>query len=1075
MTPPLPGTAQSAARRRRSPADLFFGLLAVAVLTALTIGVPYALIRVFGLPVPHTMPRLSTLTHQLDMTTILKVLSVLVWLAWLQLVWCVIAEVRAAVRYGASPAQVPLASGTQAVVHRLVAAALLLSAATTALSPALAHQVSGPAPVSAGREPGLAAGSQAASQNVLPPRLASPPRLAPPPGAAHPPVPPRTPGPVHTPGPVRSPGPVHTPGPVRSPEPAHSPEPQPSPGPADTARPPSSAQPPASDQSPQVTHLPRVDKIYVVHPPRGRFHESLWEIAQRFLGDGQRYREIFALNAGRIQPDGSRLTIASLIRPGWVLHMPRDAHGPGIAMVSPSARHRAGHDRPAPASAIQDGAGQDGAGQDGATQDSATQDGAGQDSVTQGRADQGRADQGRADQGRADQGRADQGRADQGHAPGLDALLDSAPGQHAHQAWASEPRAGDNRPAARRGSGSRYPNELAAASLLAAGVLAALGRRRREQLWQRAFGRRLIMPEGEEAALAESAIRSGADEPSVQLLDSGLRYLSYALAVAGRTPPTVFAAHLSPENLDLWIAPADLDPPAPWTAVGDGQVWRLPFAALTLVDLDESSDALALLPGLVSIGTDQAGRVLVDLEAAHGLIALRGPHQLVTAVLSSMAMELATSRWSDQMHLTLVGFGEDLVDLAPGRVTAVRTLDEALPALEARAAAVIEAMASTGVDSAAAGRSLGINPDAWAPHYLITAVPPTTAQRSRLLALAKVRHAAAVGYVVAGEVPGASWTWEVTAEGRLVAGVLGLDVEAQLLPGWQHDAVLQLFDAAAQNEGVAWPAPPADSAPSQQLDPGNVMPVEITILGPVSVQAPGTVQPEWAGLLTELVVYLAAQSGAVHLDDLTASIWPRGVPPEIRDEALDRARDWLGTDTVGRAQLAVDAGGRLHLGSGVRVDWQVFRALVGRAALAPPGSAEEAGYLVRALELVQGQLLDGRDPRHYAWVVADGLEYEVHGRVADAAHRLAALRLMDGNAWGAMDAARAGLRLAFSDELLWRDLLRSVHATGQDDLVRAVVDELSARVALNEVLPRMAPETEALIDEICPSWRSAVS
>jgi len=437
-----------------------------------------------------------------------------------------------------------------------------------------------------------------------------------------------------------------------------------------------------------VTQLPRVDKIYVVHPPRGRFHESLWEIAQRFLGDGQRYREIFALNAGRIQPDGSRLTIASLIRPGWVLHMPRDAHGPGIATVSPPARHWAGHDRPAPASATQasatqDGATQDGATQDGAGPDGATQDGAGQDSVTQGRADQGR-----ADQGRADQGRADQGRADQGHAPGLDALLDSAPGQHAHQGRASEPRAGDNGPAARHGPGSRYPNELAAASLLAAGVLAALGRRRREQLWQRAFGRRLIMPEGEEAALAESVIRSGA-EPSVQLLDGGLRYLSYALAVAGRTPPTVFAAHLSPENLDLWIAPADLDPPAPWTAVGDGQVWRLPSAALTRVDLDEASDALALLPGLVSIGTDRAGRVLVDLEAAHGLIALNGPHQLVTAVLSSMAMELATSRRSNQMHLTLVGFGEDLVDLAPGRVTAVRTLDEALPALEARAAAVI--------------------------------------------------------------------------------------------------------------------------------------------------------------------------------------------------------------------------------------------------------------------------------------------------------------------------------------------------------------------------------------------------
>jgi hypothetical protein len=536
----------------------------------------------------------------------------------------------------------------------------------------------------------------------------------------------------------------------------------------------------------------------------------------------------------------------------------------------------------------------------------------------------------------------------------------------------------------------------------------------------------------------------------------------------------VFAAHLSPENLDLWIAPADLHPPAPWTAVGDGQVWRLPSDALTRMDLGEASDALALLPGLVSIGTDEAGRVLVDLEAAHGLIAVSGPQQLVTAVLASMATELATNRWSDQMQLTLVGFGADLADLVPGRVTAVRTLDEALPALEARAAAVVEAMASTGVDSAGMGRSLGISPEAWAPHYLITAMPPTTVQRSRLLALARVRHAAAAGYVVAGDVPGASWTWEVTADGRLLAGLLGLEVEAQLLPGWQQDAVLQLFDAAARSEGVALPAPPADSAPSQQLDPGNVMPVEITILGPASVQAPGPVEADWAGLLTELIAYLATHSGAVHLDDLTAAIWPRGVPPETRDGALDRARDWLGTDSIGRAQLAVDAGGRLHLGSGVRADWQVFRALVGRAALAPPGSAEEAGYLVRALDLVQGQLLDGRDPRHYVWLVADGVEYEVHARVADAAHRLAALRLMDGNAWGAMDAARAGLRLAFSDELLWRDLLRSVHATGQDDLVRAVVDELCARVALDGVLPQMAPETEALIDEICPSWRSVV-
>jgi hypothetical protein len=37
------------------------------------------------------------------------------------------------------------------------------------------------------------------------------------------------------------------------------------------------------------------------------------------------------------------------------------------------------------------------------------------------------------------------------------------------------------------------------------------------------------------------------------------------------------------------------------------------------------------------------------------------------------------------------------------------------------------------------------------------------------------------------------------------------------------------------------------------------------------------------------------------------------------------------------------------------------------------------------------------------------------------------------------------------------------------------VDEVSARTALDEVMPRMAPETEALINELLPSWRSSVA
>ena len=101
------------------------------------IGPPVALITVFGLPVPHTMPSASLLTHRLGAATVLKACSVVVWLAWLQLVWCVVAEVSAAVRNIGMPRRVPLAGGIQALVHRLVTTALLVSTAA-AVAPALA-------------------------------------------------------------------------------------------------------------------------------------------------------------------------------------------------------------------------------------------------------------------------------------------------------------------------------------------------------------------------------------------------------------------------------------------------------------------------------------------------------------------------------------------------------------------------------------------------------------------------------------------------------------------------------------------------------------------------------------------------------------------------------------------------------------------------------------------------------------------------------------------------------------------------------------------------------------------------
>ena len=939
MAPPIPGLRAPARRRGRTPADTAIGLLAVVLLAALTIGVPVALIGLIGAPIPKTMVSMSVLTGQLNAVAILKILSVIVWLAWLQLVWCVIVEIRAAVRNVGVPARVPLSGGTQSVAHRLVTAALLLFSAAAALSPALSH--------AAPPRPAFSVSAQA-----------------------------------QFPGQAQSPGMGGT----------------------------AAAAAQAGDNA-VAQHAQQTQKLYVVTPPQGRHHESLWEIAQQHLGDGRRYNEIFELNKDRVQPDGTKLTIASLIRPGWVLRMPGDAFGPGVQTVG---QHQA--QAPAHVAAQETGPqGQDRqqlAGQHG-------QDG-GADEVTISRSD-----------------------ARFGATGGAAA----APQQSAPAAW---------------------PYELSAASLLAAGVLAALGRNRRQRLWQRGFGRRLAAPEGD-AAVAEAALRLGADDPTVQLLDTSLRQLSAALAADGKAPPTVFAAHLGGEHLDLWVASADPEPPAPWQAVDGGQVWRLPVAAAESLD---AAGAVAPYPGLVSLGMNDTGRIMVDLEVAHGLIAVRGPADTVRSALAALAVELVTNRWSDRMRVTLVGFGAGLDLVAPDRVLLADTLEEALPELERRGAELEGQLSAWGLDSVLTGRSVMSNVDTWAPHYLIMAVPPTPEQAERLLAVARTRHRTALGLVVAGDVAGASWTWDLTAEGRLRAGVLGFEVAAQLLPAAQYAAVVSLF----RNSGGDAPLTPPSvgEAPAAHLRPGARVAVEVGLLGSAIVSAPGPVEPDRLAQATELVAYLAAHPDGVHPNVLAGALWPRGVTNEVRDAAVGRVRRWLGTGQEGQANLVTDPDGRLRLGPDVGVDWRVFRGLVARAGQGADATTA-AEYFQRALSLVRGQVLDGRDAGRYGWLATDDFGYEVTALVADTAHSLSALRLSWGDAGGAMDAARAGLRLAFDDEMLWRDLLRGAHATGREQTLRAVVDEVSARVALDEVMPRMAPETEALIDELLPSWRSSAA
>ncbi|MFF0097908.1 S8 family serine peptidase [Micromonospora sp. NPDC005257] len=89
-------------------------------------------------------------------------------------------------------------------------------------------------------------------------------------------------------------------------------------------------------------------KYYTVEATHQGEPENLTEIAERFLGDGSRAAELFALNTGRIQPDGATLTDASRLRAGWVLVLPWDAYGSEVRQgVPPAAKPAPGASTPA--------------------------------------------------------------------------------------------------------------------------------------------------------------------------------------------------------------------------------------------------------------------------------------------------------------------------------------------------------------------------------------------------------------------------------------------------------------------------------------------------------------------------------------------------------------------------------------------------------------------------------------------------------------------------------------------------------------------------------------------------------
>ena len=239
------------------------GLVALAGVAILVVGLPAALAAWVGWPLPAEVPSLSQIGDALRDTYIpdeflVNVLAVVCWLVWIELVASLLVEAVAYAR-GRKAGAVPFAGGLQRGAARLIATVALLGSllATKGVS-----------------------GSGGLGLRAL--------------------VPPASQQPLVTMA-------------------------------ADEA-----TEERAARAGAEVGSRLAAAPTYEVQR-----RDTLWDIAERHLGDPFRWQEIFHLNQGRVQPDGRCLTDPDLIHAGWRLELPDDATGLASSPGPPEPRQSA--------------------------------------------------------------------------------------------------------------------------------------------------------------------------------------------------------------------------------------------------------------------------------------------------------------------------------------------------------------------------------------------------------------------------------------------------------------------------------------------------------------------------------------------------------------------------------------------------------------------------------------------------------------------------------------------------------------------------------------------------------------
>lgn len=352
--------------------------------------------------------------------------------------------------------------------------------------------------------------------------------------------------------------------------------------------------------------------------------------------------------------------------------------------------------------------------------------------------------------------------------------------------------------------------------LLLAGIsLIALMGYTRRQFRNRRPGRAITScsPEGLRVERTLQSI-GGPAMADVIWLDQTLRGLAHGLhdgePVASRLPDVV-AARLSRDRLELILAAAQPNAPEPWVADETGTRWSIARDDESGYDPSQRAYHFAPFPTLTSVGFAEDGaQWLLDLERV-GSMSLTGDRDRCLDLARFLACELAHNTWSEMLQVTLVGFGSELAEVNPDRLTYTDDFDAAIAELGDQVHTVEDSLRETGLGVLDA-RGTGTG-DVWAPHVVLiapSAARDTDGLARLLAAMRSQRTRMAVALVLSDDPDHAdatTWTLTVDEDGALHVPALGLDLRAQQVPAEEAAEFAQHLARAARPGDRPMPAP----------------------------------------------------------------------------------------------------------------------------------------------------------------------------------------------------------------------------------------------------------------------------